>query len=1168
MKRKLLDTRLLKQTALAVPAAALMLGASHAGQVGINFQDNWGGTPYAPLTDAAGAFGIPLASWYNAPSVYDSGQGGGVGTNGTFAVPGGGNLNVAWYCKNTYSLYANIPTEGDKQVIYGYLDDSEYGYTITLSGWRAFASSFTVTTIAASDSATGFQDVNVYSKTETNTVQYLNNFVPDWTGNSSPLAGTSTVSSAFITLNGNDSITIRGLPVSSLTRSCLAGIILDFTAGGNNPPLIEADPQAPTGQLWSGGSFSVSALASGTPALAYQWRQNGAPISGATDPTYSKSGIVVGDTGSYDVVVTNAYGSVTSAVAVVTVGDVVQPQITLFPVSQTFYAGYPATFSVAATGGQLSYQWKTNNTAIPDATNATYSIASITPNDAKAYTVTISNPVGSTNASATLAVKVATGTYEAAVVQTKPLLWYRCSDATAQVQDTAANSGSLATAGTGLYLGGATHPVTGNLVGSTDTAAYFNGTSSRVSVPYNASLNPATFSAEAWVRPATIADSKCVLSCGDFASPRAGWLIYMMTTGWNLRFYNQNELNTSLNITGGGAPVAGSLYHLVVTFDGTTATLYVNGVATTGTPTGYVPGTAGPFCVGARADNSFWWNGTADEVAFYASVLSPAQVTAHYDNGTATAPSTPYNNLVTADGAVEYLRLNDASFGGKPENAGTLGVAWNGTYTDAGGVLGSPQIGVGEVGPRPSAYPGFESSNLAVGTTNGFISAPLCTNLNVNTITFAGWLNPATIPSGNDIGWPCWLGDGGMHIENSSGRPTRELRYHWKGGQWGWSSGLVVPADVWTFVAMVVEPTKATFYMSDGTTLKSAVNTAKHDPLSVTSPLGFGGTQPGRADRTYIGQLDETTVYSRALTSSEINTLFMVGTGAKLQLGMVPGGVIEDTKPAGTLHHGLNVGVSCTWVASNTDAAATPVTRTGVEQFTYSTPSQITVPADPDFNSTVGTIMFWMRVPMAALPGPGSEGSMLMDRRAGAGTVIVLNDAGAIWLQCAGGANSYSAGYVVDDAWHHVAVTYDQSASGAITIYLDGVLQGSQANTAAWSWPATQQIELGRSHDGYWKRYDGLMDDFRIYNRVLTDTEIATLAAPATSDTLVDTAALKLRYNFDTAGIGQTVTWPFGALLSSPVLGPSATWTPVSGATPPNYPFMPTEPARFFRATP
>ena len=94
------------------------------------------------------------------------------------------------------------------------------------------------------------------------------------------------------------------------------------------------------------------------------------------------------------------------------------------------------------------------------------------------------------------------------------------------------------------------------------------------------------------------------------------------------------------------------------------------------------------------------------------------------------------------------------------------------------------------------------------------------------------------------------------------------------------------------------------------------------------------------------------------------------------------------------------------------------------------------------------------------------------------------------------------------------------------------------------------------------------MDDFRIYNRILTDTEIATIAAPATSDTLVDTAALKVRYNFGTAaGVGTQLTWQIGALQGATALGSPTSWTPI-GTTTSSYPFLPpyavTTPAMFY----
>jgi len=69
----------------------------------------------------------------------------------------------------------------------------------------------------------------------------------------------------------------------------------------------------------------------------------------------------------------------------------------------------------------------------------------------------------------------------------------------------------------------------------------------------------------------------CAISSGQFAAPRSGWLIYQSETGWNLRMYNKNGTSTSVNITGGTAPVSGMWYHVVAVYDGATAKLFVNG---------------------------------------------------------------------------------------------------------------------------------------------------------------------------------------------------------------------------------------------------------------------------------------------------------------------------------------------------------------------------------------------------------------------------------------------------------------------------------------------------------------------------------------------------------------------------------------------------------------
>ena len=100
----------------------------------------------------------------------------------------------------------------------------------------------------------------------------------------------------------------------------------------------------------------------------------------------------------------------------------------------------------------------------------------------------------------------------------------------------------------------------------------------------------------------------------------------------------------------------------------------------------------------------------------------------------------------------------------------------------------------------------------------------------------------------------------------SAGTPEAELRYHWNGERWDWGSGLMVEPNVWTFAAprCQVEPDKATIYKAVNGTIESAVNTATHAPMVVTSPRDSVATSRDGRIGNYIGLLDEVAVYDRA----------------------------------------------------------------------------------------------------------------------------------------------------------------------------------------------------------------------------------------------------------------------------------------------------------------
>lgn len=81
------------------------------------------------------------------------------------------------------------------------------------------------------------------------------------------------------------------------------------------------------------------------------------------------------------------------------------PVITQQPQPLTVPQGGTATFSVTATGSQLSYQWRKGTTNISGATAATYTITNVQPSHEGSYNVVITNPGGSvTSNNATLTV--------------------------------------------------------------------------------------------------------------------------------------------------------------------------------------------------------------------------------------------------------------------------------------------------------------------------------------------------------------------------------------------------------------------------------------------------------------------------------------------------------------------------------------------------------------------------------------------------------------------------------------------------------------------------------------------------------------------------------------------------------------------------------------------
>ena len=95
---------------------------------------------------------------------------------------------------------------------------------------------------------------------------------------------------------------------------------IQFFTVATLPPTITQNPVGAT--RLAGDAFTLSASAIGDIPLAFQWLQNGSPVPGATNSTLIFTNLQASNSGNYELAVSNANGSTTSAPpAVLTVLD-------------------------------------------------------------------------------------------------------------------------------------------------------------------------------------------------------------------------------------------------------------------------------------------------------------------------------------------------------------------------------------------------------------------------------------------------------------------------------------------------------------------------------------------------------------------------------------------------------------------------------------------------------------------------------------------------------------------------------------------------------------------------------------------------------------------------------------------------------------------------------
>jgi len=469
----------------------------------------------------------------------------------------------------------------------------------------------------------------------------------------------------------------------------------------------------------------------------------------------------------------------------------------------------------------------------------------------------------------------------------------------------AVNSGSLGAAGNGYYEtwfaasgNGYVSRMdwTGPVPGATsdgDGAANFTGTNTTyIQIPhtFTNTIIKAPFSVECWVYATNTTDWANIVGAGGqnnraatAAGAWAGFSLNHYGGSWLFDLYNTNGSNSSLELS--ATVTVNQWDHLVATYDGTNASLYLNGnlvafkaANTNALGLGYVPDVVNPILIGRlnvpKYSNTY--QGLVDEVAIYPDVLSATDVVNHY----AAATAGGYAAAVAVNNPLIYLRLNEPlytlpasnSFASFPpaNNFGSLGSAANGLY-QPGTLPGLP--GPTGTGFGTANYAvGFNGMNAAVDVGNGALGtvAPTLNVTGTNPLTVVAWFksNPADsynrfqgILGHGDSGWRLGFGSSGPAFNpGAGGEISSSDRYN--DGRWHMVAGVYGAGSNYLYL--------------DGTLVNKTAFTGSQSGNGRDVLLGGAPDYTAPSGRYWAGSLAQVAFFTNALSATNILQLYNV----------------------------------------------------------------------------------------------------------------------------------------------------------------------------------------------------------------------------------------------------------------------------------------------------
>ena len=212
---------------------------------------------------------------------------------------------------------------------------------------------------------------------------------------------------------------------------------------------------------------------------------------------------------------------------------------------------------------------------------------------------------------------------------------------------------------------------TGSLTFDVAGANAFTGTGvdfedAVIDVPYDADLNPDSFTFATWVKPESTSGFQSVVTSRFDDNPNHGYVLYNSSSG-NWQFWTGTGFGGGWDILSGPPVITDVWQHLAISFDDATNTksLWVNGqevASTTGQDYGPNPTTDLHIGAGGDLGNEFFFDGVIDDAALYDVALDASSIQSIMDNGVPDSSAVAFAAEVNTDIAAEMEGTHSSAF--------------------------------------------------------------------------------------------------------------------------------------------------------------------------------------------------------------------------------------------------------------------------------------------------------------------------------------------------------------------------------------------------------------------------------------------------------------------------------------------------------------------------